>query len=187
MAVAVRALQGADDEELASRARDGDHLAFGELYRRYEPLFVAYVGPRLGEGTADAVQQVFLGILRGLPGYRGPRFFSWAYRICANATADELRRRRRRPRGVPLEDGGEPQAQALGPSPEEVLVAKRLGERLGGALESLPEGQRTVFLLARVEGLGYEAISDLLGIPVGTVKSRMFGAVRALFAEGAEP
>ena len=58
--------------------------------------------------------------------------------------------------------------------------------RIGAAVERLPEGQRAVFVLARVEGLEYREIAELLGVPVGTVKSRMFNAVKTLYREGVE-
>lgn len=167
-----------DDEALALAAREGSHLAFAELYRRFRPIVAGYVRPRLGAGADDAIQNVFLAIHQGLAGYRGPRFFPWAYRICVNVVTDELRRRGRR--GLEMSVWSDAASRRNGPTPEEEVVARRLFARLSGALERLPEGQRMVFVLARVEGLGYAEIADLLSIPEGTVKSRMWQAVRAL-------
>ena len=180
--LAARDLPEADDETLAIAARDGDHLAFGELYRRYHPVVAGYVRTRIGGSSDDVVQNVFLAILRGLPSYRGPRFFSWAYRICVNVVVDELRRHRRR--GLEVSGEVDGVADAGVATPEEELIARRLLSRLSGALARLPEGQRTVFVMARVQGLEYQEIADLLGIPVGTVKSRMWSAVRALIPAG---
>ncbi len=173
-------LAAADEETLAVEARAGDHLAFGEIYRRYQPVLASYVRPKIGVGTEDTVQNVFVAIHRGLPSYRGPRFFPWAYRVCVNVVTDELRRRHRQGSEDALDGRGE--LDSGGPTPEEALLAYRLYGRLTEALHGLTEGQRAVFVLARVEGLEYTEIADLLGIPVGTVKSRMFKAVRTLLA-----
>lgn len=169
-----------DDESLAREAREGSHLAFAELYRRYRPIVESYVYPRISPGADDVVQNVFVSIHRGLGSYKGPRFFSWAYRICVNAVVDELRYRRRRG-GEAVQVSRESDHGAGDvPTPEEELIARRLLTTLSGTLKELPEAQRTVFVLARIEGLDYKEISELLSIPVGTVKSRMWQAVRTL-------
>lgn len=170
-----------DEESLARAARDGNHLAFGELYRRYQPIFKAYIAPRLAhDGVADVLQSVFLNIHRGLRRYHGPRFFSWSYRICVNTVIDEQRRRRK---SLPLsqaEVDEKAEVRDQGATPEEELVAKRLATHLSESLDALPAGQRAVFVLARIEGLEYSEVADLLALPIGTVKSRMFTALRAL-------
>jgi RNA polymerase sigma-70 factor, ECF subfamily len=177
-------LTARDEESLAVGARDGDHLAFGELYRRYHPIFTAYVTPRLPrEDVADTVQAAFLNVLRGLPKYRGPRFFSWAYRICVNTATDELRRRQPG-HPPPSPKTATHTAESSAPTPEEELIAKRLARHISGALDALPPGQRAVFVLARIDGLDYSEIASLLGVPLGTVKSRMFSALRALSDHG---
>lgn len=173
-------LASRDDESLAREARAGSHLAFAELYRRYRPIVESYVRPRVDLGAEDVVQNVFVAIHRGLESYRGPRFFSWAYRICVNTVVDELRYRRRRG-GAEVQIPREPNQGADAVStPEEELIARRLFSNLSVTLKELPEAQRTVFVLARVEGLEYQEISEILSIPVGTVKSRMWQAVRTL-------
>lgn len=179
--VALQELSSWTDEDLALEARGGEHLAFGELYRRYHPVLVSYVRPKIGDGTDDVIQNVFMALHKGLSTYRGPRFFPWAYRICANTVTDTLRRRRRRGVEDTVEDGVV-EGQS-GSTPEEELIARRLFGRLSGALERIPEEHRTVFVLARIEGLEYSEIADLLGIPVGTVKSRMWKTVKTLMAE----
>jgi RNA polymerase sigma-70 factor (ECF subfamily) len=178
----ARELVKTDDEYLALAARAGDHLAFAELYRRYHPIVYSYVCSRLSTGVDDVVQNVFLTIHQGLRTYHGPRFFSWAYRVTVNTVIDELRRRRRRGATEMAPKGEAIVARDGAPTPEEELIARRLYDRLTGTLGRLPEGQRSVFVLARIEGLEYGEIADLLSIPLGTVKSRMWQAVRTLLA-----
>ncbi len=177
----------ADDETLALAARSGDHLAFAELFARYHPLFFTYASRRLGEDGQDAVQTAFLAIFNGLRKYKGPRFFSWAYRICVNTVTDILRKKKVRAdvdgktRSHAPSESGSPSA----PTPEQELITRQLSRSISTAIMELPEGHRTVFILARVHGLDYREISELLNIPVGTVKSRMWKAVKQLFDKGA--
>jgi len=177
-------LREAGDEALAVAARDGSQLAFAELYRRYAPAFASYARRRLSRGASDTVQVAFTAVFTGLPGYRGPRFFPWAYRICVNAVTDELRRRRRRPEVTSDELHDDQSLAGEVATPEQELIARRLSERLRDALAELPEGQRAVFVLARVDGLSYAEIAELLDVPEGTVKSRMWKAVKKLFPKG---
>lgn len=115
---------------------------------------------------------------------RGPRFFSWAYRICVNLVTDQIRLQKRR---HDLAQACIDPMETRAATPEEELISRQLMDRTRSALQSMPLGQRAVFVLARVEGLSYTEISDLLSIPVGTVKSRIFGAVRTLMANGMTP
>ena len=178
-------LRELDDETLALAAQKGDHLAFGELYRRYAPIYTAYARQKLGDDAVDIVQTVFTLIHARLESYRGPLWFPWAYRICVNAVTDELRRRRRRREVIDGEVEARRPPETSPPSPEEEVIARERLLRLNQDLSGLPDQQRTVFVLARLEGLSYKEIADLMGIPEGTVKSRMWNAIRALFPEGA--
>lgn len=181
--VTIGQIGSADDETLAYAARNGDHLAFGEIYRRYEPIFAGYIRTRITDDRVDdVIQNAFLAIHKGLRNYRGPRFFSWAYRVCVNTATDELRKRRRA-QNFESKIGAEKQNPVDVDTPEQVFIAKRLECHFQGELRKLPEGQRTVFVLARIEGLEYREIAQLLDIPIGTVKSRMWKAINFLFPE----
>ena len=171
------------DELLAERAKARDPVAFAELYRRYHRLFGAYCQRRVGEDAHDVLQNVFLAIFRGLRSYRGPRFLPWAYRICANRVTDALRSKQRQPQREELDDA----ARSDEATPEDELIAKRTATGLHASLLRLSLEQRNVFWMSRIDGLSHAEIADLLGVPVGTVKSRMHSAVRALFAELEEP
>jgi RNA polymerase sigma-70 factor, ECF subfamily len=119
--------------------------------------------------AADAAQEALLAIVRGLPRFDGRSSINtWLYRVTTNACLDELRRRKRRPAvGLPelerLEVGNAPAADDL--------LADRL--RLDAALAALPEEFRVPVVLRDVGDLDYAEIATVLGIPPGTVRSRI--------------
>jgi RNA polymerase sigma-70 factor (ECF subfamily) len=119
----------------------------------------------------DLVQEVLLRVRRGLPSYRPGSFDGWLWRITRNAFLDEVRRRQRRPT-VPLPDGDRNIGRTA-PPPDEVLASTRLGEDVQAALLSLPYEFREAVVLCDVVGLSYEEIAEAVGIPVGTVRSRI--------------
>lgn len=100
------------EEQCVAQARDGDASAFEELVRTYEApvyrLALRMCGGR-PEDAQEVAQEAFLAAWRGLPRFRGQcRFSSWLYKLTANAAVDHLRREKRRPAAVPLENAGEP-------------------------------------------------------------------------------
>lgn len=117
----------------------------------------------------DATQEALIAIVRGLPRFDGrAQFGTWAYRVATNATLDELRRRGRRPDpGLP-EIEHEPRGAAPG-------LAERTADRLDldAALAGLPPEFRAPVVLRDQLGLDYAEIGDVLGIPPGTVRSRI--------------
>jgi RNA polymerase sigma-70 factor (ECF subfamily) len=119
------------------------------------------------------------------------RFEAYALRVARNAWIDSRRRAAVRPAPAPggseAEDPSVPEPASAHAGPEERAVDVERGERLEAAVAALPEHHRLVFELGVVQGLGYPEIGDLLGIPVGTVKSRMFHAVRKLRASLGDP
>lgn len=119
----------------------------------------------------DLVQEVLLRVRRGLDQYRPGSFTGWLWRITRNAFLDEVRRRRRRPT-VPLVDDDRGEGGAA-PAPDEVLAGVRLGEDVQAALLQLPYEFREAVVLCDVVGLAYEEIADAVGIPIGTVRSRI--------------
>ena len=151
--------------------------------------FVAFF-VRLGaspEEAEDLCQDVFLKIFRSAESYE-PRsqFTAFAMRIAKNAWIDRHRRRGARVDSVGAVLDGEPELPPEGPDgrdePSRGLEVQEDVERLQAALGTLPEGQRAVFELAVMQELPYAEIASLLDVPVGTVKSRVFHAVRRLRA-----
>ncbi len=164
--------------------------AFERLFEKYrERVFRVLLGVlRHHEDALEATQEVFLKAWRALGGFDPQaRFYTWLYRIAVNQGIDVLRRRKQRHES-PLDPELEPRDPPAGAGrrftpPAEEAEWSEVRERLARALESLSEPHRTVFLLYSQEGLRYEEISDVLGVPVGTVMSRLFYARRKLCAE----
>ena len=161
---------------LVEQAREGDDAAFTELVDLDGDLCyaIAYRILRDAERAQDAVQQAFLLAWRELPRLRDPeRFGPWLHRLLVNACYEELRRHRRwstHIRILPVDGPG-------GPDPT-VSVDDR--DALDRAFERLTPQHRAVFVLHHHAGLSLAEVADVVGVPVGTVKSRLHYATRTL-------
>ncbi|MFM7252434.1 MAG: RNA polymerase sigma factor [Ilumatobacteraceae bacterium] len=168
-----------DDPALVDAARGGDSAALDMLLRRHYDRVFAVCRRITGShaDAADAAQEALIAIVRGLPRFDGRSAFStWAYRVAANASLDELRRRKRRP--VPAaSDTDRTVAEAIDPSADRSIddIAARLtdGPALDAALGRLSDDFRIPVVLRDVADLDYAEIASALGIPIGTVKSRI--------------
>lgn len=163
---------------LVQRARDGDEDAFTQLVdlsgdRCYA---IAYRILRDVERAKDAVQQAFLLAWRELPRLREPeRFEVWLYRLLVNACFEEARRHRRwttRVRVLPLE----------GPAAPDQIVSVDDRDALERAFQRISPEHRAVFVMHHYAGLPLAAIAEVVGVPVGTVKSRLHNSIRNLRA-----
>lgn len=156
-------------------ARGGDRPALDALLRRHYDRIYALCRRVCGNDAdgADACQEAMIAIVRGLNRFDGRSAFStWAYRVATNAALDELRRRRRRP------DPGLPDTElehdrsgsgSVG-SPAETVAAQ---VDVSAALAKLPAEYRVAVVLRDLCQLSYEEIGDVLGVPPGTVRSRI--------------
>lgn len=138
----------------------------------------------------EVVQEAWLGVLRGLDGFEGRSSLrTWIFRIVVNQVRNRQRwwRRRQRSNQVLLDehirDHGEMVLGADASTPDRELTRKEIGTRLKAAIQNLPFEQRTALVLREVEGLKYEEIAFSLGLPVGTVKSRLTRARQTLRVE----
>lgn len=160
------------EKVLLLRCQTGDGAAFAELVERYQHRLGGYLRRLIGEdATADALQEVWLAIWRGLPRLREAAAFpAWAFRIARDRAFRELRRR-----GLPTVPADEsiPMADAGEFTPEDA-------EGLRAHMDRLPPVQKDVLLLRFIEGLSYEEIAGVVGVPEGTVRSRLHHAKRAL-------
>lgn len=157
------------DDELVARARTGDHTAFGLLLRRHDSAMRRLAFRLLADATAmdDVLQDAYLRAFRALSGFRqGAQFGSWLYRITYNACIDELRRARRRP----LAMADTPERATARPGPERAVTATEL---VRSALAALPADQRVAVVLVDGEGFDSRSAARILGVPVGTVASRL--------------
>ncbi len=166
-----------DETALLAAAAGGDTEALGALLAaQYDRCFAVcrrILSQR--DDALDATQEAMIAIARGVAGFDGRSSFStWCYRVATNAALDELRRRRRRPVLLRAErDGaaGQPYAGSAAGDP----VAARVTDRLGveEVLAALPEEQRVAVVLRDIADLDYAAIASVLGVPIGTVRSRI--------------
>jgi RNA polymerase sigma-70 factor, ECF subfamily len=134
----------------------------------------------------DLAQDVFVRVYRNLDRYRPGTFEGWLYRITKNLFLDRMRRRKR-VRLVPLPEEEWRQPSESDPGPAERAEEGVLRGDLETALQELPPSFRTAVVLCDVRGLTYEEISDSLGWPIGTVRSRIHRgrkALRAALEEG---
>ncbi len=119
----------------------------------------------------DLVQEVLLRVRRGLQSYTPQSFDGWLWRITRNAFLDDVRRSKRRPTApLPEDDRG---IGVPSPPPDEVLAESRLSEDVQRALLALPYDFREAVVLCDVVGLSYDEIAAAVGVPVGTVRSRI--------------
>ena len=171
-----------DEAALIRSARSNDLDAFNRLVMAYQNLIYNQAYRMLGEGesAADATQEAFIYAYKNLRAYRGGSFRAWMLRIVTNVCYDELRRRQRRPTTSlePLDDAGEeiesPHWMAdPGELPEDKFDRTELSNAIQHCLEELPVDFRTAVILVDVQGLGYSEAAEVIGKPLGTVKSRL--------------
>jgi RNA polymerase sigma-70 factor (ECF subfamily) len=157
------------DGELISRVGSGDRNAFEILYRRYARPVFGLALRRLGDrGRAeDAVQETFASVWRAAASYRPERGpgAPWLYAVARNAIVDNGRARREPPVDTVEEDAGDE-------TPAERAEAGWIAWRVHRSLAELPENERVVIELAYWAGRSQSEIAELLGIPLGTVKTR---------------
>ena len=181
-----------DDRRLLTRAQGGDISAFEELVARHEEK-VYGLALRMTRSEADAAeitQDTFLSAYQHLSEFRGEAAFgSWVHRIAANNAL--MRLRRQKVVDIVSDELAGPEftergSLADGPESDwskradDKILEDELGRAIQAATDALPEGYREVFLLKDVEGLSYEEISEMVGISIPAVKSRLHRARLAL-------
>ncbi len=186
------------DQEIVLWAREGAETAYRELIRRYQrPVFsLVYRMVRDRELAEDLVQETFIKVLNAIERYRPEfKFSSWIFKIANNAAIDHLRRKELTTlslEGGPdatTQDQLEATALQLGDSSEsqlEELEARELGTAIERAISQLRPEYRSCIILRHIEGRPYDEIADVLGLPIGTVKTYIHRA-RAELKEALEP
>lgn len=165
-----------NDDGYVSAAKSGDAAAFEALVRAHTPAVYAHTLRFFGESHAaeDVTQEVFVKVYRSLPGFDGTAAFStWLYRVTRNTCLDTLRSGRHRPVPTDLID----LAVAAPDDPAMSAVTRVTLER---AVRALSPEDRDAISAVGLFGLSYAEAADSLGVPEGTVKSRVFRARRAL-------
>jgi len=176
------------DQQLVDRVFKGDKHAFDLLVLRYQHRILGLIGRFIRDPAEveDIAQEAFIKAYRALPKFRGDSaFYTWLYRIAINTAKNYMVARGRRPpttdvdvedaefleNNAPLADIGTPEANQ-----EKDDLQRVINE----AIEDLPEDLRTAFTLREFSGLSYEEITEIMGCPVGTVRSRIFRARETL-------
>lgn len=177
------------DAALIARAQEGDTVAFRQLFVRHRGDVTRIVHRMLGPSAdvEDVVQDVFLNVYRSLPSFRGDsKFSTWLYRLATNVTRMHLRRGRSRPRFADVEVPEAPRDSAPPDTPESQAEKAERVRALYRLLDTLSEKKREVLVLHDLEGVPAKEIAEMTGIPVLTVRTRLFYARKELYAALAE-
>jgi len=181
------------DEALMIRFQQGDRAAFAALVKKHKsPLFNFALRQLRAKTTAeDVVQETFVRVVQNAADFKHEaRFTTWLYTIARNLCIDQLRKGalRKHPSldARQSQDEGGPtlgeQTADTRANVERDATAGELRERIAGAVETLPDDQREVFLMREVANLPFKEIADITGVPENTVKSRMRYALERLQA-----
>ena len=173
-----------DEESLIREAKRGDLDAFNRLVIEYQSRAFNLAFRFMGDpaSAADVTQDAFISAFRGIGKFRGGSFRSWLLRIVVNGCYDELRRRKRRPSASLDEysDDGDRLLVEAGTSfshetekPEQEAERSEVRAAIEKCLEELPPEFKVVALLVDVQGYDYREAAQMIGKPVGTVKSRL--------------
>jgi RNA polymerase sigma-70 factor (ECF subfamily) len=172
------------DQQLVERVQQGDKRAFDMLVIKYQHKVAALVSRFIYDHAEvqDVTQEAFIKAYRALPNFRGEsQFYTWLYRIAVNTAKNYLVSRGRRPPStdIDVEDAmyfeGNSQLKDL-ENPQNKLSSEELMEKVNQSIKKLPEDLRVALTLREYDGMSYEEIADVMGCPVGTVRSRIFRA-----------
>jgi RNA polymerase sigma-70 factor, ECF subfamily len=178
-------MQSDPDRPLVQAAAEGDRDAFGALVLRYQAAIVNLARTLTGDAgeAEDLAQEAFIRAYKAIGKFRGDSAFrTWLYRVAVNVIQSHLASRNRRWRlwGRPPtrdEDGPAREVPSNAPTVEDAALRRQMIER---ALASLPADMRIAVTLRDVQGFDYAEIAQLLGVPIGTVESRIFRARQRL-------
>lgn len=177
------------DQRIVQRIQSGDQKAFALLVSKYQRKLMRLVSRFVRDSAEaeDVVQEAFIKAYRALPQFRGDSaFYTWLYRIGINTAKNYLvTQRRRAPTST---DADAQEAETFDEAdnlrdintPESLLATKQIAETVNQAMQALPEELRVAITLREMEGLSYEEIADVMGCPIGTVRSRIFRAREAI-------
>ena len=170
------------DSELVSSAIEGREDSFEEIVRRYQRPIAAYVYRMVGnyESALDLTQDVFIKVYNSLARYSSEyKFSTWIYKIAHNASIDHLRRASTREQALVTESDGETferPIQSKKMTPEEENEKRERREEIETIVRNLPSAYRELIVLRHSHDMSYDEIADVTGLPLGTVKNRLFRA-----------
>lgn len=179
------------DAQLIERVKRGDQKAFELLVLKYQRKIDRLVARIVRDRNQipDIVQETFIRAYRALPNFRGEaQFYTWLYRIAVNTAKKALLELNRQPIAAEILHTGSEENETYSSenalidtaTPDAALAAKEIAQTVNNAVEALPEELRQAITLREIEGLSYEEIAEVMGCPIGTVRSRIFRAREAI-------
>jgi RNA polymerase sigma-70 factor (ECF subfamily) len=179
------------DIVLVERTQQGDQAAFGLLVEKYQHRLANLVSRFVHDSSEveDVCQEAFIKAYRAIGNFRGDSaFYTWLYRIAVNTAKNYLISQGRRPpkSDIDADDAIQTEAGAVmreTGTPEANALTKELAQTVTQAVEKLPEDLKTAITLREIEGLSYDEIAEVMGCPIGTVRSRIFRARDAIDRE----
>lgn len=179
------------DWQIVQRVQQGDKAAFNVLVKKYQHRIANLISRYVSNhgDVADVAQEAFIKAYRAIPGFRGESaFYTWLYRIAVNSAKNYLVATGRKPPSTDVDaddaefyDGSD--ALKEQDSPEKLLLSEEIRHVVFDTIEKLPDELRTAITLRELDGLSYEEIADVMGCPIGTVRSRIFRAREAIDAQ----
>ncbi len=191
-ALSIGDIRSLTDGELIVNAVSGRTDGFEELVRRYQRPITSYVFRMLGdyESSLDVTQEVFIKVYNSLSKYSSEyKFSTWLYRIAHNAAIDHMRRNSVVAMSIEAENADgtfQFQIESGRPSPEQDHERSEWRNEIDAVIKCLPPGYRDLIVLRHSRDLSYDEIAEVTGLPLGTVKNRLFRAremMRQMFVE----
>ena len=185
-AISLANLTKLADGELVQTAVAGREASFEELVRRYQRPIAAYVYRMVGDydSALDLTQEVFIKVYNSLARYRSEfKFSTWIYKIAHNAAIDHLRRHAVREQALTGSVDGERREVAIEsrrPTPEQESERRERRLEIESVVQLLQASYRELIVLRHSHDLSYDEIAEVTGLPLGTVKNRLFRAREAM-------
>jgi RNA polymerase sigma-70 factor, ECF subfamily len=185
-ALSLQSVNNLADYQLVSTAIAGGEAGFEELVRRYQRPIAAYIYRMVGDydSALDLTQDVFIKVYNSLERYRSEfKFSTWIYRIAHNAAIDFLRRHAVREHAlVSVIDGErrEIMIESRRLTPEQESEREERRTEIESVVYLLPSAYRELIVLRHSHDLSYDEIAEVTGLPLGTVKNRLFRAREAM-------
>ena len=184
--ISLATLSALADRELIQNALAGRETSFEELVRRYQRPIAAYVYRMIGDYDValDLTQEVFIRVYNSLRRYRSEfKFSTWIYKIAHNAAIDHLRRHAVREQALTSGIDGERREISIESrrlTPEQESESKERRSEIESVVQLLPTPYRELIVLRHSQDLSYDEIAEVTGLPLGTVKNRLFRAREAM-------
>ncbi len=191
-AIALEQIRKLSDVELIEKAISGREDGFEELVRRYQRPITGYVYRMLNnyDASLDVTQEVFIKVYNSLARYSSEyKFSTWLYRIAHNAAIDYMRRNSVNQQSIELENADgtyQLQIESPRPTPEQEREKSEWRAEIEAVIKCLPTIYRELIFLRHTQDLSYDEIAVVTGLPLGTVKNRLFRAremMREMFVE----